>query len=196
MEGWISIHRKIIESSWFGKSEYVHLWLYLLLKANHQDKEIFVGNEKVLVKRGQLLTSRNKLSEVVHVQENKIYRILKCFENEHQIEQHKTHKYTIISIVNYDVYQKNEQVNEQQMNSKCTTDEQQMNTNNNDNNINNVNNNYLLLLNKYSEKIRGKSFGERIKIINELKSSTEYNKYLTQEEQTKLFSELISFKNY
>ena len=86
MEGWISLYRNLIDASWFSKSEYVHLWIYLLLKANHKDQEIFVGNEKVLVKRGQLLTSRHKLSEVVHVQENKIYRILKCFENENQIE--------------------------------------------------------------------------------------------------------------
>lgn len=135
MEGWIRVHRKLIEEPWFKKSEYVHLWLYLLLKANHKDKEVFIGNEKVIVKRGQLLTSRHKLAEVVRIQENKIYRILKCFENEHQIEQHKTNKYTLISIVNYDTYQKSEQISEQQMNNKCTTAEQQMNTNNNDNNI-------------------------------------------------------------
>lgn len=133
MEGWISLYRKLLNASWFNKSEYVHLWIYLLLKANHQDKEIYIGNEKVIVKRGQLLTSRNKLAEVVHVNENKIYRILKCFENEQQIEQHKTKKYTVISIVNYDMYQKGEQESEQQMNNKRTTNEQQMNTNNNDN---------------------------------------------------------------
>ena len=149
MEGWIRIHRKLIETSWFNKSEYVHLWLYLLLKANHQDKEVFIGNEKVLVKRGQFLTSRSKLAEVVHIQENKIYRILKCFENEHQIEQQKTKKYTVISILNYDMYQKNEQVIEQQMNNKRTTNEQSMNTNNNDNNVNKI---YLYFINKKQRK--------------------------------------------
>lgn len=143
MEGWISLYRKLLSASWFSKSEYVHLWIYILLKANHEDKEIYIGNEKVLLKRGQLLTSRNKLSEVVHVNENKIYRILKCFESERQIEQVKTKKYTVISVINYDIYQKNEQDIEQQMNNKRTTDEQQMNTNNNDNNVNNniLNNN-------------------------------------------------------
>lgn len=139
MEGWISLYRKLLTAPWFNKSEYVHLWIYLLLKANHEDKEIYLGNEKILIKRGQLLTSRNKLAEVVHVNENKIYRALKCFENEHQIEQVKTKKYTVISIINYDLYQKNEQDNEQLMNSKRTTDEQLMNTNNNDNNVNNNN---------------------------------------------------------
>lgn len=184
MEGWIRIHRKLIETSWFNKSEYVHLWLYLLLKANHQDKEILIGNEKVLVKRGQLLTSRHKLSDVVHVQENKIYRILKCFENEHQIEQQKTTRYTLITILNYDTYQKNEQVKEQQMNNKRTTDEQQMNTNNNVNNI------YLFLFNKYKEQIE-KEPHRTVQIISAMKNSSEYE-LLTLDEQEKIFYDLMS----
>ena len=188
MEGWIRVHRKIIDEPWFNKSEYVHLWLYLLLKANHKDQEIFVGNEKVLVKRGQLLTSRHKLSEVVHVQENKIYRILKCFENEHQIEQRKTKKYTVISIVNYDIYQKSEQDNEQQMNNRCATDEQSMNTNNNDNNII-----YINLFNKYKEQIKKENANKKINIIAECQKSEEYSS-LTQEEQDKLFYDLMSIE--
>lgn len=187
MEGWIRVHRKIINEPWFNKSEYVHLWLYLLLKANHKDQEIFVGNEKVLVKRGQLLTSRHKLSEVVHIQENKIYRILKCFENEHQIEQHKTRKYTVISILNYDMYQKSEQDNEQQMNNKRTTDEQQMNTNNNDKNDNNI---YLYLYNKYKEKIEERP-GRTILIIGEMRRTPEYE-MLSLEEQNQIFLDLMS----
>ena len=187
MEGWIKIHRKLIDAPWFSKSEYVHLWLYLLLKANHKDQEVFIGNEKVLVKRGQLLTSRNKLSEIVHVQENKIYRILKCFENEHQIEQHKTRKYTVISIVNYDTYQKSEQDNEQQMNNKRTTDEQQMNTNNNDKNDNNI---YLYLYNKYKEKIEEQP-GRTILIIGEMRKTKEYE-MLSLEEQNQIFLDLMS----
>lgn len=191
MEGWIRVHRKIIDEPWFNKSEYVHLWLYLLLKANHKDQEIFVGNEKVLVKRGQLLTSRHKLSEVVHVQENKIYRILKCFENEHQIEQRKTKKYTVISIVNYDIYQKSEQDNEQQMNNRCTTDEQSMNTNNNDNNDNNII--YINLFNKYKEQIKKENANKKINIIAECQKSEEYS-LLTQEEQDNLFYDLMSIE--
>lgn len=190
MEGWIRIHRKLIESTWFNKSEYVHLWLYLLLKANHKDKEIMIGNEKVLVKRGQLLTSRHKLSEVVHVQENKIYRILKCFENEHQIKQQKTSKYTIISIVNYDMYQKNEQDNEQQMNNKCTADEQPMNTNNNVNNDNNI---YFNLFNKYKEQIEKENAGRKFLIISACKKDDDYLK-LTLDEQNQLFMELMSIE--
>lgn len=134
MDGWVKIFRRIKEKSWYRKSEYVHVWIHLLLSANHKDKKNLVNGQEVILKRGQLLTSRKALEEATGVNENKIYRILKLFENEKQIEQQKTNKFTIITILNYDMYQKNEQENEQQMNSKRTANEQQMNTNKNDKN--------------------------------------------------------------
>ena len=50
-------------------------------------------------------------------------------------------KYSLITIVNWDIYQScendNEQQNEQNLNSRRTTDEHQMNTNKNDKNVKN-----------------------------------------------------------
>ena len=150
MDGWISVYRKIQENAWYKDSEYVHVWLHLLLNANHTDKKLWINGKEILLKRGQLLTSRKSISEKTGVTQSKIYRILKRYENEQQIEQQKTNKYTIITILNYNEYQKSEQQIEQQMNNKWTTNEQQMNTNNNvNNNIpiittnNNINNNIL-----------------------------------------------------
>lgn len=60
-------------------------------------------------------------------------------------------------------------------------------TNNNDNNI------YLYLFNIYSEKISGKTFTEKIRLVNQCKSEEKYNQ-LTIEEQDKLFNELMRIK--
>lgn len=138
MDGWISIHRKIQEKVWYKDSEYVHVWIYLLLNANHKDKKIWINGHEFELKRGQLITSRKSISEKTGVTQSKIYRILKRYESEQQIEQQKTNKFTLITIKNYDMYQQSEQQNEQILNSKRTTNEQQMNTNNNDNNVNNI----------------------------------------------------------
>lgn len=141
MDGWVSIYRKIQEKSWYKDSEYVHVWLHLILNANHSDKKVWVNGQEVELKRGQLITSRKAISDKTGVTQSKIYRILSRYESEHQIEQQKTNKYTIITIVKYDNYQNCEQQFGQKMNNKWTTDEQQMNTNNNDNNVNNDNKN-------------------------------------------------------
>lgn len=82
----------------------------------------------VRVLPGQLVTSRKTISEKTGVQESKVERILKLLKTEQQIEQVSTAKYRVISIVNWDSYQNDEQVDEQQMNNKRTADEQQMNT--------------------------------------------------------------------
>ena len=142
MDGWITIYRKIQEKSWYKDSEYVHVWLHLILNANYTNKKIWINSKEVEVKRGQLLTSRKSISDKTGVQQSKIYRVLKRLENEQQIKQQKTNKYTIITIVNYELYQKSEQQNERKVNTNRTTNEQQSEHNIiNNNNIPTTNNN-------------------------------------------------------
>ena len=139
-QGWVSIYRSTINKSWYKKSEYIHLWVHLLLKSNHVDKEFWFNGKTIIVKKGSFITGRKILSDETGINESKIERILKTFENEQQIEQQKSNRNRIISVVSWDLYQQNEQQNEQQLNNKRTTTEQQLNTNNNNNNNNNINN--------------------------------------------------------
>ncbi len=136
MKGWITLHRKIIDSSWYGNPEYMALFVHMLLRANHKPREVIIGNQTIKVGRGQFVSGRKKLSVETGVQESKVTRILKVFKSEQQIEQQSFTKFSLFSIVNYDLYQSGEHQVEQQMNNKRTTDEQQMNTNNNVNNEN------------------------------------------------------------
>ena len=137
MQGWIAIHRKFMDSSIYKDSQAVHLWLHLLLRANHQGKEVIQGLNVYTVERGQILTGRKALSTETGINESKIQRLLKVFEKCHMIEQQTNNVNRLISILKYDDYQ----ASEQQMNNKRTASEQQVNTNNNDNNDNNEKNN-------------------------------------------------------
>ena len=128
MEGWIKLHRKLYEKGFSGMPDYVAIWLYILVHAQHKDQEIVLNKQVVKINRGSLITGRKKLSSVTGVSESKTYRILKYLEIEQQIEQQKFNKFTVISIVNYDKYQASEQEDAQQVNNRRTTDEQQMNT--------------------------------------------------------------------
>ena len=126
--GYIKLYRKFKENIFYKNSEAVHLWLHLLFSASFEDNVFYYKNTKIERKKGQLITGRKKLSQETGIGESTVFRLLKLFESEHQIEQQKTNKYTIITILSYDKYNGNEQQNEQQMNSKRTTNEQQMNT--------------------------------------------------------------------
>lgn len=127
-KGWIKIHRSIFDKGWFNNSEAIHLWLYLILKANHCEREVLWNGKIMMLQSGKLITGRKKISEETGIQESKVERLLKLFESEQQIEQQKTNTSRLISIVNYSKFQTGEQQVEQQVNNKRTTNEQQVNT--------------------------------------------------------------------
>ena len=130
-QGWIKLHRKLKGKGYYKESEYVHLWVHLLLEANHEGNEFLFNGKVEHIKPGQLITSRQKLSQNTGIDENKVERILKCFKTEQQIEQVNKYKFRLITVNNWNDYQNNEQQNERAVNSKRTASEQQVNTNKN-----------------------------------------------------------------
>lgn len=135
-KGWVSFYRKLLDNPTICKdSDYFAVWGYLLLNATHDALKILFKGEEKIIKPGQLITGRKKIAEKFNISESKVQRILKTFENEHQIEQEKSNKNRLITIVNWNMYQTSEQQNKQPMNNNRTTTEQPVNTNNNENNV-------------------------------------------------------------
>lgn len=139
MEGWISLHRRIMENSiWndkpFSKGQ---AWIDLLLMANHKDHKFLHGNSFIEVKRGSFITSEVKLSDRWGWSRKKTRGFLQVLEKDQMISKKSTTRYTTITVEKYEVYQG-------QGTSKDTTKGQprahQGNTNNKDNNVNNDNN--------------------------------------------------------
>lgn len=168
--GFITLHRKIKDSPIWTDSQAVHLWIHLLLKANHADNQFIQNGNLISVKRGQTVTGRRRLSDETGISESKIQRLLSLFESLQMIEQQTNSKNRLISIVNYDLYQSREQ----QMNNKRTASEQQVNTNNNDNNDNNVNNEYIAFEDfwnhwpKKTDKKNAEKAWSKLKVTDEL----------------------------
>jgi len=123
-DGWIKLHRKIIDHPFYGDPEFLSVWITLLLRATHIPINKNWNGKTITLKPGQLIASRKTLSFMTGVNQSKVYRLLKRLENEQQIEQQKSPRSTIITITNWEKYQSGEQPNEQQMNSYRTTTEQ------------------------------------------------------------------------
>lgn len=129
MEGWVKIHRKILESPAIkGDPEALAIWVYILTNAAYKPYYTYFNGQKTLINAGQLITGRKKIAENTGVSESKIFRTLKRFESEQQIEQRPTPNGSLISVINWALYQESEQPNEQRMNNERTTNEQRMNT--------------------------------------------------------------------
>ena len=110
MEGWIKLHRKILDNPIICKdSASLAIWIYLLLNATHQDIPALFKGEKIILKKGQLITGRNSIGKQLNISSSKVQRVLKLFENDGQIEQQMNNQNRLISIVNWNKYQEVEQ---------------------------------------------------------------------------------------
>lgn len=61
------------------------------------------------MKRGELLTSIKALSDVFQWSRDKVYRFLDALEEDKTIQRKSTPHYTVIKVLNYDLYQVNRQ---------------------------------------------------------------------------------------
>ena len=125
--GWIKLHRSIKDSPKLIKATNLALWVYILLSVSHTEEKEFLCGKEIVLQPGQGVFSTPDLAKKLNVNITGIRRALDWLESEHQIEQQKTTKGTVITVVNWDRYQNIEQQNEQQMNNNRTTNEQQMN---------------------------------------------------------------------
>lgn len=138
VEGWIKIYRKTLDNPIVTKDgDYLAIWIYLLLNATHKEYDVLFGGKRTTLKKGQLLTGRQSISQKLKINEYKVQRVLKSLENEHQIAQQKSNKNRLITIVSWNKYQEDTQQDAQQVHNKCTTTAQQLHTNKNVKNIKN-----------------------------------------------------------
>lgn len=136
MEGFIVLHRKILDWEWFNDSNMVHVFLFLLLSANHKDKKW----RGIDVKRGQLITGRLKIKAKTGISEQSIRTALTNLQETGELTIKVTNKYSLVTIVKYDEYQnkvKKQPAKQPTINQQTN---QQLTTTNNDNNFNNENN--------------------------------------------------------
>ena len=123
-EGWIKLHRSIMDWEWFADAETLKLFLYLLLTANYENRMW----KDITIQRGQLVISTEDLAQRLKSTRQKIRTQLKRLETSGTIALQATNKFTLVTICNYDNYQEsseaeqptdNQQTN-QQITSKTT----------------------------------------------------------------------------
>lgn len=135
MEGYIKTYRKLMDSAVWQDPHYLKLWMYCLMKASHKEREILIGSQIVKLNQGEFVTGRKSLTDDLNkgmkpslkLSELTWWRYLNNLEKFEMLNIKKTNKYSIISIVNWCLYQETEQ----QLNNNRTTVEQQLNTNKN-----------------------------------------------------------------
>lgn len=121
--GWVKTHRKLLNNPVVCKdSDHMAVWFFLLLSAAHSEQTAMFGGEKITLLPGQLLTSKRAIAKALKIDPSKVYRILKRYEIEQQIEPRTDRQQSLITIRNWHYYQSNnEPRNEPRMNHERTT---------------------------------------------------------------------------
>ena len=111
-EGWVKLYRKIQRSSVFQNEGLLKVWIWYLVKANHEDRWISIstgrGKTEVLVKRGQFIFGRKTAAKTLNMDENTLYKRMKKLENMENCNIQSNTHYSIVTILNYDLYQESE----------------------------------------------------------------------------------------
>ena len=133
--GWIKLHRKFKDWEWSQDPNTSHLFVRLLLMANHK-KRSWKGID---ILPGQIVTGRKKLSSDTGLSEQSVRTSLNKLKSTNEVTIESTKQYSIIEIINWKNYQ---QVTNNLTNEQPTTN-QQLTTNKNVKKEKNVKNNPL-----------------------------------------------------
>lgn len=120
------------------------LWSLCLMKAAHDKRKFLFNGKEVWLNSGEFVTGRDALTFEMNkgakrehqVNSTSVWRWIKLFEKEGMLDIKSTTKYSVISISNWGAYQSDEQ----QVDIKWTSSEQQVDTNKNEKNYKNEKN--------------------------------------------------------
>ena len=121
--GWVRLHRKLIENPIFLKPELLQLFIYCLLKANHKANKIIWNKEETTIEQGQFITGRDELGKAVNQNPRTTYDRLKVLEKLQIINIKSNNKFSLVTVVNYAMYQIDEEESNIKTNNKPTTNQ-------------------------------------------------------------------------
>ena len=135
MDGWLKLHRSIIDSAVFKDLEVLKIWIWLLCNASFDTHDTLFLGKVITVHPGQIVTGRKKIAQSTDLNESKVYRALMLLKSLGNIEIKSNNKFSVITIVKWAKYQGDLEIvnskttaKQQQDNNTATTQQQQDNT--------------------------------------------------------------------
>jgi hypothetical protein len=106
----ITLQRRVFSddkniNEFYGDCALLTIWIRLIARANWCDGKTKLGGQRVIVRRGQTVTSDRELQDFAGIARNTVRRCLRYLEKNSMISIERNHHGTIITIHNYDTYQ-------------------------------------------------------------------------------------------
>lgn len=122
LNGFVKLHRKMIEWGWYSDCVVKDVFLHILMVATFKPTQ-YRGYDLV---PGQAVIGRKKMASELGFSEQQIRTALKKLESTGEITLFSTNRFTIATVENWTFYQCDEDVSNQQITNKQPTDNQQI----------------------------------------------------------------------
>jgi hypothetical protein len=123
--GWVKLWRKILGNELLKHPKLLNLWIYCLVKASHKEHTVIINQQSVLLKPGQFIFGRKAAAKEIALSEQEIRTRLNLLKRVGNLTIKSTNKYSIITVINWDRYQgDNDEIN-QQINQQVTSSQPQ-----------------------------------------------------------------------
>ncbi|GAB7447222.1 DNA replication protein [Enterobacter kobei] len=106
-KGFALLHRKIMDVPFYKDAEAAHLWVHLLLRANHEQTLVSTDVGDVICERGEFITGRNTLAMETGLTADRVKSLLRKFQSLGMITTKSNNRFTVLKVVKYDEYQSN-----------------------------------------------------------------------------------------
>jgi len=104
-EGFIYLWRSLVKTAFYKNPKTTHLAVHLMLQVAWKDHEILLGGKKHVVRRGQIVSGRNKLAAETGLSPQEIRTCLLHLKNLDFLTIKSTKAYSIITVLNYEKFQ-------------------------------------------------------------------------------------------
>ena len=117
-KGWVSFYRKILDSPVFDNPKILKVFIWCLLKASHTEYKVIIGLKEIILKPGQFIYGRKQAAKELKMAESTVRNYMDFLSGkrnsvdryeDRELDINSTSVCSIVSIRNWDKYQKNGQ---------------------------------------------------------------------------------------
>jgi hypothetical protein len=125
-KGWVRLYRKVQDHPRYRDSEFVHVWVELLINATYKPIQRVFRGQEITLRPGQLITGRFAIERQTGVNASKVQRVLKRLKSDHLIDQQGSNACSLITILNWESEQGFDQQSDQRtINQRSASDHSQ-----------------------------------------------------------------------
>ena len=120
--GYVRLWRKSLDAGWIKNHKLWAFWTYCLMKASYKEFDAIIGLQVVHLMPGQFVFGRKKAAKETGLTERETRTLLALLIKWQNVTIKTTNRFSIISIINWPIYQsdeiENDQLNDQHSTSR------------------------------------------------------------------------------